>query len=122
MGSAQCFRAISVSVTLANNLSSRYDADDSANHTAQAAPASTAANPPPVATEPVTEQPSAPTIATSIETGQQEQFGPGTVHQSLENGNNQMMGGDAWDGGQGNDPGAMSMKHEAQGTGIKEDG
>lgn len=118
------FGAIYVGVTLTNLGLYRYDADDSANHAAQAASASTAANPPPVAPEP-TDQPSAPTIAPSIENmGMQlDQFDSGPVHQSLENGNNQMGdGGDVWDGGQGNDPSAMSMKHEAQGTGIKEDG
>jgi hypothetical protein len=98
----------------------RYDADDSANHAAPAAEAPTAAIPPPAAPEP-TEQPSVPTIAPSIENMQTDQFDPNTVHQSLENGNNQ-NGGDTWDNGQANDGAAMGMKPEAQGTGIKEDG
>lgn len=110
---------ILVGVTVANHLSFRYDADDSANHAAPVAAAPTAAVPPPAAPEPM-EQSSAPTIAPSIENMQTDQFDPGTIHQSLENGNNQ-NGGDIWDNGQGND-GAMSMKPEAQGTGIKEDG
>ncbi|KAK2762806.1 hypothetical protein FQN54_000981 [Arachnomyces sp. PD_36] len=97
-----------------------YDADDSANHAPPAAAAPAPANPAPAAPEP-TDQPSAPVITPSVENIQTEQFDPSTIHQSLENGNNQAMT-DVWDNGQGNDGGAMGMKPEAQGTGIKEDG
>lgn len=118
------FGAVFPGVTLANLGLYRYDADDSANHAAPAAAASNAANPPPAAPEP-TDQPTAPTITPSIENVnmQVDQFDSGQVQQSLENGSNQEEG-DVWDSGQGqgHDTGAMGMKHEAQGTGIKEDG
>jgi hypothetical protein len=99
-----------------------YDADDSANH----APAPAAAAAPPAANQPppasgVEEQPSAPTITPSIENTQIEQFDSNTAQQSMENGNPQ-NGGESWNNAQGNNDGSMDVKHEAQGTGIKEDG